>query len=85
MLVFLGVGIRYEVPVELEVHQDVLVIEDPGDGEMVEVPPLLRVVPGLRDLPLVSRVEEARTDDTMSLKIILISETQLKRFIILRR
>ena len=69
MLVLLGVGVRDEVPVELEVHQDVLVVDDPGHGEVVEVAALLPLLPAGGDLPLVSGVDQAGTDDTMTLKI----------------
>ena len=68
MLVFLRVGLGQEVSVELEVQQDVLVVQDPGHGEVVDVAALLLAVLRPGDLPLVTAVQQAGTDDTVSLQ-----------------
>ena len=68
MLVLLGVGLGQEVPVELQVQEDVLVVQDPGHGEVVDVASLLLTVLCSGDLSLVTAVQQAGTDDTVSLQ-----------------
>ena len=63
MLVFLSVGLRQEVSVELQVQQDVLVVQDPGHREVVDVAALLLTVLRPGDLSLVPAVQQAGTDD----------------------
>ena len=68
MLVFLSVGLGQQVSVELQVEEDVLVVQDPGDGEVMDVAAVLLAVLGPGDLPLVATVQQAGTDDTVSLQ-----------------
>ena len=68
MLVFLSVGLGQEVSVELQVQQDVLVVQDPGHGEVVDVTSLLLAVLRPGDLSLVTAVQQAWTDDTVRLQ-----------------
>ena len=68
MLVFLRVGLGQEVSIELQVQEDVLIVQDPGHGEVVDVAALLLTVLRTGDLSLVTAVQQAGTDDTVSLQ-----------------
>ena len=68
MLVFLSVGLGQQVSVELQVEEDILVVQDPGDGEVMDVAAVLLAVLGPGDLPLVAAVQQAGADDTVSLQ-----------------
>ena len=67
MLVFLSVGVGEEVSIELQVQQGVPVVQDPGHGEVMDVAALLLAVLRPGDLPLVTAVQQAGADDTVSL------------------
>ena len=68
MLVFLRVGLGQEVSIELQVQEDVLVVQDPGHGEVVDVTSLLLAVLRPGDLSLGPTVQKAGIDDTVSLQ-----------------
>ena len=63
MVVFLEVVVGDQVPVELEIQHVVLALDVPGHGQVLHVPALLLLVPGVGDLPLVSAVIQPGTDD----------------------
>ena len=63
------VGFRNQLPVELEVENEILAVHIPTNREMVDMTSFLVFIVGRTDFSLVTSVEQARVDYSVTLKV----------------
>ena len=69
MMISFKVGFRNQLPVELEVENEILAVHIPTNREMVDMTSFLVFIVGRTDFSLVTSVEQARVDYSVTLKV----------------